>query len=188
MLIRSLSRRRCRIYCMWQLGKSLMLCMQDGHAVRFLPKSAHLASPQRALVYVRTASRLLSRAHCLHSSARQNRACGQGGGGEESAKMGGALQALWPLSEGTLAAQLLQQLPKEDLPLLCLLYWRLLAALPDLAPACGLTAQKEEARYVNALVRARTASPPLSPPFRLPAQLRPWVAAVACICTLRRTA
>ena len=149
---------------MWQLGKSLMLCMQDGHAVRFLPKSAHLASPQRALVYVRTASRLLSRAHCLHSSARQNRACGQGGGGEQSAKMGGALQALWPLSEGTLAAQLLQQLPREGLPLLCLLYWRLLAALPDLAPACGLSAQKEEARYVNALVRAKSLLQPINSP------------------------
>ena len=153
--------------------------------MRFLPKSAYLASPQQALVYVRTASRLLFRAHCLHSSARQNGACSQGGGREESAKIGGALQALWPLAEGTFAAQLLQQLPKEDLPLLCLLYWRLLAALPDLAPACGVSAQKEEARYVNALVRARTLPPLLSPPFRCPTQLRPWVAAVACICTLR---
>ena len=58
-----------------------------------------------------------------------------------------------PLSEGTFASQLLQQLPEEDLPLLCLMYWRLLTALPDLAPACGLSAQKEEASFVNALVR-----------------------------------
>ena len=131
-----------------------MLRMQDGHAVRFLPKSAFLASPQQARAYVRTASGLLSRAHSLRNGARQNGACSQSGEQGESARVGGALQALWPLAEGTLAAQLLQQLPREDLPLLCLLYWRLLAALPDLAPACGLTTQKEEARYVNALVRA----------------------------------
>ena len=168
--------------------QSAALCMQDGHAVRFLPKSAYLASPQQALVYVRTASGLLSRAHCLHSSARQNGACGQGGGGEESAKIGGALQALWPLAEGTFAAQLLQQLPREDLPLLCLLYWRLLAALPDLAPACGLSAQKEEARYVNALVRADVflgAIISLLIALIFSMQLRPWVADVACVYALR---
>ena len=145
--------------------QSAVLCMQDGHAVRFLPRSAYLASPQQALMYVRTASRLLSRAHCLHSNARQNGACSQGGGREESAKIGGALQALWPLAEGTFAAQLLQQLPKEDMPLLCLLYWRLLAALPDLAPACGVSAQKEEARFVNALVGARLLSHPITFPL-----------------------
>ena len=142
----------------------LMLCMQDGHAVRFLPKSAYLASPKRAHAYVCTAARLLSRAHCLHNAARQNGARSQGGGQEEGASTSGALQALWPLAEGTLAAQLLQQLPKEDLPLLCLLYWRLLAALPDLAPACGLTTQKEEARYVNALVRAAAFHIPMTSP------------------------
>ena len=171
--------------------KSAVLCMQDGHAVRFLPKSACLASPQRALVYVRTASGLLSRAHCLHSSARQNGACTQGRGEGESAKTGGALQALWPLAEGTFAAQLLQQLPREDLPLLCLLYWRLLAALPDLAPACGLSAQKEEARYVNALVRTRfhlTFHHNSARRFQVSLLLRPWTISVACICTPWRTA
>ena len=143
--------------------QSAMLCTQDGHAVRFLPKSAYLASPQRAQAYVSTASRLLFRAHCLRTSAHQNGACSQGGGQGESATIGGALEALWLLAEGTFAAQLLQQLPKEDLPLLCLLYWRLLAALPDLAPACGLSAQKEEARYVNALVRAEACHSPYMP-------------------------
>lgn len=130
---------------------SVILHPQDGPAVRFLPKSALLATPQQARAYVTTASRLLSRAHCLHhnTSQSQNRQCSQGCA--EGA--GGPLQALWPLAEGTFAGQLLQRLPKEDLPTLCLLYWRLLAALPDLAPACGSTAQKEEARFVNALVR-----------------------------------
>ena len=70
-----------------------------------------------------------------------------------SAEGGNPLQELWPLAEGTFASQLLQQLPKEELPLLCLLYWRLLAALPDLAPACGLMAKQEEAKFVNALVK-----------------------------------
>ena len=56
------------------------------------------------------------------------------------------------MAEGTFAAQLLAQLPKDNLEALCLLYWRLLAALPDLALACGSTPQAVEARFVKALV------------------------------------
>ncbi len=126
----------------------LFLSLQDGHAVRFLPRSALLATPQQARAYVSTALQLLFRAHCLHRSALSQLSTSSG-----AARANNPISALWPLSEGTFASQLLQQLPGEDLPLLCLLYWRLLTALPDLAPVCGLNAQKEEALCVNALVR-----------------------------------
>ena len=131
----------------YQLIK-LSLCPQEGHAVRFLPRSALLATPQHAHAYVSASLRLLSRAHCLFRSAPRQLSASSG-----AARIDNPISALWPLSEGTFASQLLQQLPEEDLPLLCLMYWRLLTALPDLAPACSLNAQKEEASFVNALVR-----------------------------------
>ena len=127
------------------------LCLQDGASVRYLPKSAYLATPKHASAYISTATRMLSRAHSLYRASPQHRTSGTIDA-SAGAKAGNPLEGLWPLAEGTFASQLLAQLPKEDMPAMCLLYWRLLAALPDLAPACGSTAQAEEAKFVNALV------------------------------------
>ena len=130
-----------------------LLHPQDGAAVQFLPKSAYLSTSQHASAYVRTATRLLSQAHSQYCAYPQHRTFSTSDA-SANAKTGNPLDQLWPLAEGTFASQLLAQLPKEELLGLCLLYWRLLAALPDLAPACGSTPQAEEARFVNALVRA----------------------------------
>ena len=141
----------CHIFLMFRICYELFklfMCLQDGHAVRFLPRSALLATPQHARAYVSAALQLLSRAHCILRSAQSQLSASSG-----AARTDNPISSLWPLSEGTFASQLLQQLPEEDLQLLCLLYWRLLTALPDLAAACGLNAQKEEASFVNALVR-----------------------------------
>lgn len=141
----------CHIFLMFRICYGLIklfMCLQDGHAVRFLPRSALLATPQHVRAYVSAALQLLSRAHCLLCSAPS-----QLGASSGAARTDNPISASWPLSEGSFASQLLQQLPEEDLQLLCLLYWRLLTALPDLAPSCGLNAQKEEASLVNALVR-----------------------------------
>ena len=119
--------------------------------MRFLPKSAYLATPQHASAYVRTATRLLSRAHSLYRTSPQLR-CSSPSDKSAAARAGSPIHELWPLTEGTFASQLLAQLPKEDKQGLCLLYWRLLTALPDLAPPCGSTPLQEEAKFVNALV------------------------------------
>ena len=50
-------------------------------------------------------------------------------------------------------AQLIRTLPGDSLPDLALFYHLLLSALPVLAPAAGSRADKEEPRFVNALVR-----------------------------------
>ena len=65
----------------------------------------------------------------------------------------GAIAGLWPLAEGTFVMQLLSGLPANQLPLLAHLYHLLLSSLPILAPATGCQADKEEPRFVNALVR-----------------------------------
>ena len=70
----------------------------------------------------------------------------------------GALEALWPLAEGTFVSQLIARLPAGRLPDLALLYHRLLSALPALAPATAGQGSKEEQRFVNALVRCLTAA------------------------------
>ncbi len=119
--------------------------------MRYLPKSAYMATPQHASAYVSTASRLLSQAHCLYRASPQHRTSSTLDT-SAGAKAGNPLEGLWPLAEGTFASQLLAQLPKENMPAMCLLYWRLLAMLSNLAPACGSTAQAEEAKFVNALV------------------------------------
>ena len=119
--------------------------------MRYLPKSAYLATPQHASAYVSTATKLLSRAHRMFRASPQHRSSKSLHTSADT--KGSPLEGLWPLAEGTFASQLLTQLPNENLPELCLLYWRLLAALPDLAPACGSTFQAEEAKFVNALVR-----------------------------------
>jgi hypothetical protein len=49
-------------------------------------------------------------------------------------------------------AQLICMLPADALPDLALSYHLLLSALPVLAPAAGSNANKEEPRFVNALV------------------------------------
>lgn len=131
--------------------------------MRFLPKSAYLATPQHASAYVSTATRLLSKAQSLYRASPQHRTSSSSDT-SASAKAGNPLEQLWPLAEGTFASQLLAQLPKEDLLGLCLLYWRLLAALPDLAPACSSTPQAEEARFVNALVNITCLSKSLPAP------------------------
>ena len=56
------------------------------------------------------------------------------------------------MAEGTFVSQLIQLLPAEALPDLALFYHLLLSALPILAPAAGSRADKEEPRFVNALV------------------------------------
>ena len=65
--------------------------------------------------------------------------------------MAGAVEALWPLAEGTFVSQLIAHLPADQLPDLVLFYHQLLGALPALAPA-GSDCNKEEQRFVNALV------------------------------------
>ena len=82
--------------------------------------------------------------------------------------MTGAVEALWPLAEGTFVSQLIARLPAEQLPDLALFYHRLLGALPALAPAAGSDCSKEEQRFVNALVQyaARTANAYTHPPLK----------------------
>ena len=65
----------------------------------------------------------------------------------------GAITGLWPLAEGTFVTQLLTGLPADQLPLVAHLYHLILSSLPVLAPATGCQADKEEPRFVNALVR-----------------------------------
>ena len=149
--------------------------------MRFLPKSAYLSAPQHASAYVSTATQLLSRAHSLYRASPQHRTSSSTDQ-SASAKAGNPLEALWPLAEGTFAAQLLVQLPKEDLVAGCLLYWRLLAVLPDLAPACDSTPVSEEARFVNALVSVTQSA--LQTPSSLlarPVALDIWTYARLCI-------
>ena len=71
----------------------------------------------------------------------------------------GAIAALWPLAEGTFVSQLLAVLPDDQLPLLAHLYHLLLSALPALAPATASRPEKEEQRFVNALVHTFCPTP-----------------------------
>ena len=58
-------------------------------------------------------------------------------------------------------SQLIRVLPADALPDLALFYHLLLSALPVLTPAAGSRPDKEEPRFVNALVRAIEACDPI---------------------------
>ena len=86
------------------------------------------------------------------SKGRVQRALMYQGSHGEGLGCAGAIAALWPLAEGTFVSQLLAVLPDDQLPLLAHLYHLLLSALPALAPASASHSDKEEQRFVNALV------------------------------------